>query len=158
MFVYELSGSGFESSSSHLNLRFRTCFEQGVPWDSGNYRVWIHSGTCTWHDKYIQSMSVMFFITLSKLTILWSFLLCCHIQFLLSNQIFASIESIDAILLSSLHLNAIFLTSSVSTFCFSLLNLCWFYMFLYINFIFFLLNVFHFQDKLLLSNFHNLQN
>ena len=29
--VYELSGSGFESSCSHLNFRFRACFEQGVP-------------------------------------------------------------------------------------------------------------------------------
>ena len=39
----------------HLNLRFRACFEQGVPWHSGNCRVWIHSETRTWHDKNIQS-------------------------------------------------------------------------------------------------------
>ena len=32
----------FESSCSHLNFRFRACFEQGVP---------LHS----WHDKNIQS-------------------------------------------------------------------------------------------------------
>ena len=31
------------------------CFEQGVPWHSDNYRVWIHSETCTWRDKNIQS-------------------------------------------------------------------------------------------------------
>ena len=55
VFVYELSGCGFESSCSHLNFRFRACFEQGVPWHSGNYRVWIHSETRTWHDKNIQS-------------------------------------------------------------------------------------------------------
>ena len=30
MFVYELGGCGFKSSRSHLNFRFRTCFEQGV--------------------------------------------------------------------------------------------------------------------------------
>ena len=54
MFVYELSGFGFESSCSHLNFRFRACFEQGVPWHSGNYGVWIHSETRTWHDKNIQ--------------------------------------------------------------------------------------------------------
>ena len=54
VFVYELSGSGFESSCSHLNFRFRSCFEQGVPWHSGNYRVWIHSETRTWHHKNIQ--------------------------------------------------------------------------------------------------------
>ena len=31
VFVYELSGSGFESSCSDLNSGFCTCFEQGVP-------------------------------------------------------------------------------------------------------------------------------
>ena len=55
VFVQELSGSGFESSSSHFTFRFPACFEQGVPWHSGNYRVWIHSETRTWHDKNIQS-------------------------------------------------------------------------------------------------------
>ena len=52
VFVYELSGSAFKSSCSHLNLNFRFhyCFEQGVPWHSGNYRVWIHSETRTWHE------------------------------------------------------------------------------------------------------------
>ena len=54
VFVYELSGSGFKSSCSHLTFRFRACFEQRVPWHSGNYRVWIHSETRTWHDKNIQ--------------------------------------------------------------------------------------------------------
>ena len=29
LFVYELSGCGFESSCNHLNFRFRACFEQG---------------------------------------------------------------------------------------------------------------------------------
>ena len=56
VFVYELSGSGFESSCSHLDFRFRACFEQGVPWHSSNYREWIHSETLTWHDKYMQSI------------------------------------------------------------------------------------------------------
>ena len=55
VFVYELSGCGFESSCSHLNFKFRACFEQGLPWHSGNYRVWIHPETRTWHDKNIQS-------------------------------------------------------------------------------------------------------
>ena len=35
---------------SSFAFRFRTCFEQGVPWHSGNYRMWIHSETRTWHD------------------------------------------------------------------------------------------------------------
>ena len=53
VFDYKLSGSGFESSCSHLNFRICACFEQGVPWHSDNYRVWIHSETRTWHDKNI---------------------------------------------------------------------------------------------------------
>ena len=45
----------FESRCSHLIFRYSTCFEQGVRWHSGNYRVWIHSETCTEHDKNIQT-------------------------------------------------------------------------------------------------------
>ena len=51
MFVYELSGCGFESSHSHLNFRFRACFEQRDPWHAGKYRVWVHSEMRTWHDN-----------------------------------------------------------------------------------------------------------
>ena len=40
---------------SHLKFRFRACFEQEVPWHSGNYRVSIHCETRTWHDKNTQS-------------------------------------------------------------------------------------------------------
>ena len=50
--------SGFESSCSHLNFRFRACFEQGVSWHSGNYRVWIHSERRTWHDKNVETMRI----------------------------------------------------------------------------------------------------
>ena len=50
----KLNGCGFESSFSHLNFRFHVCFKQGVPWHSGNYRLWIHSETRTWHGKNIQ--------------------------------------------------------------------------------------------------------
>ena len=39
VFVYELSGCELESTCSHLKLRFHTCFEQRVSWQSGNYRV-----------------------------------------------------------------------------------------------------------------------
>ena len=53
--VYKLNCFGFESSCSHLNFRFRACFEQGVLWHSGNYTVCIHSKTRTWRDKNIQS-------------------------------------------------------------------------------------------------------
>ena len=56
MFVYELSGSGSESSCSHLNFRFCACFEQEVPWHAGNYGVRIHSETRSWHEKNMQSV------------------------------------------------------------------------------------------------------
>ena len=51
--VYKLSGCGFASRCSNLSFRFRACFEQGVPWYLGNYRVWVHFETRTWHDKNI---------------------------------------------------------------------------------------------------------
>ena len=52
--IYELGFSAFESTCSHLNCRFPTCFQQRVPWHWSNYRVCIHSETRTWHDKNIQ--------------------------------------------------------------------------------------------------------
>ena len=54
VFVYELSGCGFESHCSQLNLRCHACFMLKVPRNSGNYAVWIHSETRTWYDKNIQ--------------------------------------------------------------------------------------------------------
>ena len=74
VFFYELSGCGFESSCSHLNFRFCTCFEQGVPWHSGNYRLWIHSETHAWHDKNIQSVKkseLSFAFHYLRIHILW---------------------------------------------------------------------------------------
>ena len=38
-----------------LKRQICACFEQGVPWHSSNYVVWIHSETHSWHDKNIQS-------------------------------------------------------------------------------------------------------
>ena len=35
VFVYELSGGGFESRCCHLNFRYGGCFKQGVAWHSG---------------------------------------------------------------------------------------------------------------------------
>ena len=54
LFLYELSFCGVEFSCSHLKFKFHACFKQGVPWHSGNYRVWILSETGTWHNKNIQ--------------------------------------------------------------------------------------------------------
>ena len=55
VFIYKLSGCGFESRCSHLKFRYRTCLEQGCHQHSVNFRVWIHSKLRTWHDKNIQS-------------------------------------------------------------------------------------------------------
>ena len=51
-FVYKLSACGFDLRCSH---RYSTCFELGVHWQSGNYRIWILPETCTWHNKNIPS-------------------------------------------------------------------------------------------------------
>ena len=50
-FVYEISGCRIDSCCSYLNFRYRVWFEQGAPWYSDNYRVYIHSKTWMWHDK-----------------------------------------------------------------------------------------------------------
>ena len=55
VFIDKLSGAAFKSTCSHLILKFRAWFEQGVPWHSGNYRVCIHFQMRTWHDQNIQS-------------------------------------------------------------------------------------------------------
>ena len=57
MFVYELGRCEFESRCSHLNFRYRVCFEQRVPLHSGNCRMYIHSKTRKSHDKNTQSYS-----------------------------------------------------------------------------------------------------
>ena len=55
VFLYQLGDSGLESCCSHLNFRFRYCFQEGVARHSGNYAVGIHSEMCTWHDENIKS-------------------------------------------------------------------------------------------------------
>ena len=60
VFVWELSGSYSKSTWSHLTFRFCACFEHRVLWHSGNYTVWIHSETRTWHGKNIQSFLFLF--------------------------------------------------------------------------------------------------
>ena len=55
--VHGLNGCTFESRCSNLNFRSRACFEQGVPWHTGIYGVWIQCETRTWHDINIQEIS-----------------------------------------------------------------------------------------------------
>ena len=77
VFLYELSGSGFQSNLffstsfgycsgymfkscySHLNFRYGACFEQEVSGHLGNYRVWIHSKT---RNKKIHTVKIISFI------------------------------------------------------------------------------------------------
>ena len=53
-FPYELSSCGINFRCSYLHcviFRYHVCLEHGVSWHSSNYRVWIYSKTCMWHDK-----------------------------------------------------------------------------------------------------------
>ena len=89
VFVFELSGCGVKSSCSHLNFKFRACFEQGVSWHSDYYRVWINSETRTWHNKNIQwnkkcrNLSLVLYCLLKtmKLLNIW---VICHFHYLKS--------------------------------------------------------------------------
>ena len=56
--VDELSVCGFGLTCSHLKFKLCASFEKGVPWNSGNYRVWGHSETRTWHDKNIVKCTI----------------------------------------------------------------------------------------------------
>ena len=47
------AGLGLPTGLPRLELYSNS--EQGVSWHSGNYRVYIHSETRTWHDKNIQT-------------------------------------------------------------------------------------------------------
>ena len=67
VFLYKLVGCGFNPRYIYLNVRYRACFEQGVFWHSGNYRVWIHSEKGTWHHKNIQFKNKKF----------WFYICCC---------------------------------------------------------------------------------
>ena len=45
------SGIGIGTVNLLYSFRYRACFDQGVPWHSSKYIVWIYSERCTWHDK-----------------------------------------------------------------------------------------------------------
>ena len=59
VFVHKVSGCGFVSRCSPLNFSYCTWLKPEVPRHSDNYRVQIHSETCTWHDSNIQSYSAI---------------------------------------------------------------------------------------------------
>ena len=87
VFLYELSGSLFDSSCTHLNFRFRACFEKGVPWHSGNCE-------CGFTLKRVRDMLTTYNHSVSKsskafgqLLVYWTFFLIsnslevCNVQF-----------------------------------------------------------------------------
>ena len=49
VFVHKVSGCGFISRCYPLNFSYRAWLEPEVPRHSDNYRVQMHSETCTWH-------------------------------------------------------------------------------------------------------------
>ena len=53
MFAYKVSGCGFESRYCHLNFSYGACFEQGVPWHSGNYE-------CGFTLKHVRDMIITY--------------------------------------------------------------------------------------------------
>ena len=57
VFVHKVSGCGFVSLCCPLNFSYRAWLDPEVPRHSDNYRVQIHSETCTWHDSNRQSHS-----------------------------------------------------------------------------------------------------
>ena len=53
--LYDWTVQSFEPRCSHLNFRYRACYERRVPWHSGSSSVWVHWKTRTWHDTNIQT-------------------------------------------------------------------------------------------------------
>ena len=58
VFVYKLSGWGFESRCCHLNFRYRASCKQGFSLHLGNYIVYIHSETGICHDNNTQPIPI----------------------------------------------------------------------------------------------------
>ena len=57
------------SPCCELNFRYRACFEQGIPWHSGHYIVWIHSEKRIWHDKNISTVKIICFWNFIEITL-----------------------------------------------------------------------------------------
>ena len=52
--VYELSGCEIDSCYSNLNFRYCVCLGKRAPSYPDNYRLYIHSKACMWHNKNTQ--------------------------------------------------------------------------------------------------------
>ena len=55
----------------HLNFRYRVSFEEGVPWHSGNLKVYIHSEMRAWHENNIQGTHFLGAIKIVARPITW---------------------------------------------------------------------------------------
>ena len=97
VFVYRLSSCGFQSRCEHLNFRYRSCFDQGVPWNPCNCRTWIQSETRKWHAKNIQSRLLVLnfsYYTLMTILMMLSAILLSMLIILISTQVWLSIWSL----------------------------------------------------------------
>ena len=86
VFVYKLSGCGFESRWCHLNFRYGVCFEQGVPWHSGNCRFTlklVRDMIITYSQFWLIVFPYLFVRKFSKLKQVWfsNFFSVKHIYF-----------------------------------------------------------------------------
>ena len=109
----------------------------------------MHDQEFAFHLDYV--LFTFSFLKSLKIIIFVLFCYICsilHTSSLLISHAYVSIESIDCILLKSLELYSILLTSSVSTLCFPLLNLCWNFS---INLLFFM-NFYEFSHTLSMSS------
>ena len=98
VFIYEVSGCGFESRCSYLNFRYHICFKQGVRWHSGNcgftlkhicnmiitYSQLHHTGKFSQHSSIIWPVWLNCWVFVFKLTMwLWVEILLHHQKFYL---------------------------------------------------------------------------
>ena len=67
-----------------LKLQISRLLRARISWHSGNYRVWIHSETRTWHDRNIQSSSMLFESIWDSFLAQASVLLLCQYNAILS--------------------------------------------------------------------------
>ena len=99
MYVYELSGCGFNSGCCHLNLRHGACFMQGFPWHSGKYRLIDYVWWMAWLHIYVSVLVAWFVLWLVSSIVevekwrQYNLLLYCHCLLSFLARRFLMIES-----------------------------------------------------------------
>ena len=62
----------FETRHLLEEIRYGACFERGVPWHSGKYRVWIHLEMPIWYDNNITVKCTVQISTHNKIWPIWT--------------------------------------------------------------------------------------